>query len=182
MKWKYRPSRLILLVLLLLTVALAYWLTDTSAARTGQLNLSYTLCLEAEAGYQLLEKDSLARLHYAQAYWADTTGQYYSKALRSPSGDTLLLSVFNQASLTKAQELLRAAGFETIQEERIAPAGFAGLIALARAADSTFFLRRLIAEPQFQVVIMADQVSRDSAALHRAFQDDRFIQSLVKCW
>jgi hypothetical protein len=180
MKWKYRLGWLALLLLLTM-LWLLYRQTGTDAPKHGQLNLSYNLCLKADAGYQPLENDALARINYAQNYWADSTGQYFSKTLLSPSGDTLLVSVFNQASLRKAEEALRAAGFENLQQKRLDHSSFSALIALARAPDGTFFLRRLIADAQFQVVAMADQASRDSTALSRLFQTDHFVQSLEKC-
>jgi hypothetical protein len=180
MKWKYRAGWLALLLL-----PTMLWISScqnsTDAQKASQLNLSYNLCLKADAGYQLLENDSLARVTYAQKYWADSTGQYFSKTLLSLSGDTLLVSVFNQASLRKAEEALRVAGFENLQQKRHDHAGFSALIALARAPDGTFFLRRLIADAQFQVVAMADQPSQDSAALSHLFQTDHFVQSLEKC-
>ncbi|MCB0554235.1 MAG: hypothetical protein KDD02_11840 [Phaeodactylibacter sp.] len=179
MNWK------LLIGALIIIAGAAFWILSrqegVSASDKGKVNLSYNICLKADAGYRVLDNDTLARVFYAQNYWADSTGQYFSKTLLSPSGDTLFASVFNNASLRRAEEALQLAGFENIQENRAKNPDFTFQIALARRPDGVFFLRRLINDPQFQVVAMVDQFSRDSAALARRFETDQLIQSIEKC-
>lgn len=179
MNWK------LLLGALLLFAGVALWMLSrqegTSASDTGQLNLSYNICLKANTGYQVLGNDSLARIHYIRNYWADSTGQFFSKTLLSPFGDTLFASVFNNASLRAANEALQRAGFENLQEKNSSIQGLSCRQALARGPDGVFFLRSLANDPQFQVVAMIDLFSRDSLAMAQRFQNDELLQSIEKC-
>lgn len=178
-------NRKLLPVILIILGALLLWLLGRregpGAAAPGKINLSYDICLKAEAGFQVLEHDSLSRINYALKYWVDSTGQYFSKSLLSPSGDTLFVSVFNNASMRRAEEALRMAGFEHSLHEQGKARGFAFHKALARSADGALFLRYLIADPRFQSVVMADQPGRDSMALVQKFRNAQLIQSIEKC-
>ncbi|MCB0571336.1 MAG: hypothetical protein KDC66_16305 [Phaeodactylibacter sp.] len=179
MKWKYLFGALIVVGGLIVWV-----LSQRSASGTAApdiANLSYNICLKAGSGYQILENDTIARVAYASNYWADSTGQYFSKTLVSPLGDTLFVSIFNNASLHRAEETLRSAGFEILAREQAESSGFTCLKALSRSENGAFFLRWLIADPQFQVVAMADLPGSDSAALAQRFHNDPFIQSIKKC-
>lgn len=167
-----------------LLVLLAVWILVRRQDATGGsfgINLSYNVCVSPDAGYQVIENDSLVSSRYVGQYWADTTKQFFSKTLLAPAGDTLLVSVFNQSSLRQAGAMLGAAGFENKQQQKVAHPDFDILLLLDRTPGGPFFLRRLIADKQFQVVVMVDQWSRDSTALRQIFQKDPFIPSLEKC-
>lgn len=165
-------------------VLMAAWMLlrrqDATAGSSG-INLSYNICVAPDAGYEILENDSMVSSRYIGQYWADTTKQFFSKTLLSPAGDTLLVSVFNQLSLRQAGAMLAAAGFQNDRQQKVAHPDFDILLLLDHSPGELFFLRRLVADKQFQVVVMVDQFSRDSTALRQIFQKDPFIPSLKKC-
>ncbi len=177
-KLKYILAGLVILAALALLVISR--LPGEEASTAGRISLSYDICLSAGAGYRAMDEDT-ARLAYMRQYWADSSSQFFSKTLLSPEGDTLFISVFNNASLKKAQELLLAAGFETLLAERAQAAGNSAISILARSADGRFFLRRLIGSARHKTVTMADLPGADSTGLQQKFHSGAFLKIVEKC-
>ncbi len=170
-----------LAVILILTLFLLSRRQGAAAREAGKITLSYDICLKAGSGYREVENDTLARLHYLRRYWADSTNQYFSKTLASPEGDTLFVSVFNNAALKRSQELLIAAGFETLRKEQARADGIPIIKILARSSEGKFFLRYLIDAGRFRAATMADMPGRDSSRLLQKFESGTFIQNIEKC-
>lgn len=164
-----------LAILLLLLVFIIS--RQNGAQQTEKISLSPELCLAAEAGYRQLADDAPSHREYLRQYWADSTRQFFSKILVSPEGDTLFVSVFNNANLRTAQELLLHAGFETLRQETIPPV----IKMLARSVDGSLFLRYLIDGGPFRSVTMADLPGQDSSRILQMFETNTFIKNIEPC-
>ncbi|MCO6494047.1 MAG: hypothetical protein J5I98_36865 [Phaeodactylibacter sp.] len=165
----------------LIAAAAFFFSRQESSGPPDKLALSYDICLAAGSGYHPVTHDSLLRQEYIRRFWADSSRQFFSKTLAGPEGDTLFLSVFNNANLKTAQEMLLSAGFEPLRRERAEAGGTAALKMLARSPDGTFFLRYLIDAGRFSTVTMADQPGKDSSRLRQQFETESFIQKIEKC-
>ncbi|MCB9290792.1 MAG: hypothetical protein H6560_26040 [Lewinellaceae bacterium] len=152
-----------------------------SSPEEGKIALSYDACLGADSGYQVVQEDTLYRRNYLQQYWVDNNQQFYSKTLASLAGDTLFVSVFNNASLKTTRELLLKAGMEELRREQASIDGMPVVKILARSPEGKFFLRYLIDARKFRAVTMVDLPGADSSLLLQKFETENFTQKIEKC-
>lgn len=170
-------------VLIGIAVLVSVWILFFRKSKddAGKINLSYNICLHAQGGYHVLTQDTLIRLYYIENFMPDSIGQYFSKTLVNNNHDTIFVSVFNQASLRKAETNTQLNQSENLLKAHSAVQGLEIEKLFARTSKNTFILRYLIEDAQFQVVAMADQLSADSAMLVQRFHTNQFIQFVAKC-